>query len=655
MLSSSSSSFFLLIITLFTGATSRPVFYFCPNTTTYTPNSPYGANLKSLLSALSSHGNHENGFYTFTAGDHHDDTAAHGLFGCRGDIPTADCDICVTQACSDILQLCPKEKTAISWYDKCMLRYSDGPVSGRAAGDDDRLATRVLCGKEQNRISQRALFMEWIGKTLEEMTNSLSSGGKKFGTHKGNFTEESETTTTIYSLVQCWPDISDSDCQSCIRRGIQKLHACGDSTLGARVLLPSCTFRYETYRFYFGETASAQPPHSQGNIGHSSSKKVIFVIAVPVIIGIIILFLATFSFVRIRNVKKRNTTTKTIDVIGTSTGEFSQYDFATIRTITNDFSLENKIGEGGYGSVYKGMLPIGQEVAVKRLLRSSRQGDQEFKNEVEVVAKLQHKNLVRLLGFCSEGEEKILIYEFVPNKSLDYFLVDPEKQCLLNWSTRYKIIRGIARGLLYLHEDSRLRIIHRDLKTSNILLDANMDPKIADFGLARIFGVDQTQGTTNRVVGTYGYMSPVYAMHGEFSASSDVFSFGVILLEIITGRKNRYFCEINKTQNLVSYAWEHWRDGSPLKILDPTLEKYYAENEVIQCMHIGLLCVQEYANERLTMGEVMCMLNNYSANNWATPHEPAFYGNGSKRMPREIELEQSMTVNEVSISELYPR
>ncbi|CAN6921684.1 unnamed protein product, partial [Brassica oleracea] len=177
-----------------------------------------------------------------------------------------------------------------------------------------------------------------------------------------------------------------------------------------------------------------------------------------------------------------------------------QFDFKVIEVATDRFG--NKLGQGGFGEVFKGTLPNGTEVAVKRLSKTSAQGAQEFKNEVVVVAKLQHRNLVKLHGFCLEGEEKILVYEFVPNKSLDYFLFDPTKQGQLDWTQRYNIIGGITRGILYLHHDSRLTIIHRDLKASNILLDADMNPKIADFGMARIFGMDQTGDNTNRIVGT---------------------------------------------------------------------------------------------------------------------------------------------------------
>ncbi|KAL5578982.1 hypothetical protein UlMin_011424, partial [Ulmus minor] len=221
-----------------------------------------------------------------------------------------------------------------------------------------------------------------------------------------------------------------------------------------------------------------------------------------------------------------------------STDELPLMDLATIRAATAEFSDSNKLGQGGFGSVYKGVLPDGKEVAVKRLSRKSCQGLEEFKNELVLIAKLQHRNLVRLLGCAMEEEEKLLVYEFMLNKSLDRFVFDSEKRSVLDWRTRFNIINGIARGLLYLHEDSRLKIIHRDLKPSNVLLDQEMVAKISDFGLARIFCEEQNTANTKRVVGTYGYMAPEYAMEGLFSVKSDVFSFGVILLEIISGKRN---------------------------------------------------------------------------------------------------------------------
>ncbi|CAL9775807.1 unnamed protein product [Musa acuminata subsp. burmannicoides] len=215
--------------------------------------------------------------------------------------------------------------------------------------------------------------------------------------------------------------------------------------------------------------------------------------------------------------------------------------FENILCATNNFSDSNKLGQGGFGIVYKGNLPGGKEIAVKRLLRGSRQGLSEFKNEVILIAKLQHRNLVKLLAYCIHGEEKLLVYEYMPNKSLDFFLFDPTQKAKLDWGKRFNIIKGIARALLYLHQDSRLRIIHRDLKTSNILLDAEMNPKISDFGMARIFRGNQDEANTNRVVGTYGYMSPEYAMEGLFSVKSDVYSYGVLLLEIVSGFRTAAF------------------------------------------------------------------------------------------------------------------
>ncbi|KAK0579392.1 hypothetical protein LWI29_025703 [Acer saccharum] len=292
--------------------------------------------------------------------------------------------------------------------------------------------------------------------------------------------------------------------------------------------------------------------------------------------------------------------------------ESLQFDFSTIKAATNDFPDNNKLGQGGFGAVYKGRLSNGQDVAVKRLSTNSGQGDVEFKNEVLLVAKLQHRNLVRLLGFCLERKERLLIYEFVPNSSLDNFIFDPIKRGLLDWETRYKIIGGIARGILYLHEDSRLRIVHRDLKASNILLGVDMNPKISDFGMARLFKMDETQGDTSRVVGTFGYMAPEYLKHGQFSVKSDVFSFGVLVLEIISGRKNSCFDYEEKTVDLLTYAWMNWKEGTALNVMDPTMRVVGSTSEIMRCIHIGLLCVQENVASIPTMALVVVMLTSSS-------------------------------------------
>ncbi|XP_054782840.1 G-type lectin S-receptor-like serine/threonine-protein kinase CES101 [Prosopis cineraria] len=239
----------------------------------------------------------------------------------------------------------------------------------------------------------------------------------------------------------------------------------------------------------------------------------------------------------------------------TNNNEVEIFSFESIVVATNNFSFSNKIGEGGFGLVYKGTLTDGQEVAIKRLAKSSGQGLTEFKNEAKLMAKLQHTNLVRLIGFCIQRDERILVYEYMSNKSLDYYLFDKIKWHVLGWGKRFNIIEGIAQGLLYLHKYSRLKVVHRDLKAGNILLDEEMNPKISDFGMARIFGPKGYEESTNRVVGTYGYMAPEYAMNGVVSIKIDVFSFGVLLLEILSGKKNNSNNDLYGSLNLIGYAW----------------------------------------------------------------------------------------------------
>ncbi|KAM4097591.1 hypothetical protein ACJW30_07G012600 [Castanea mollissima] len=298
------------------------------------------------------------------------------------------------------------------------------------------------------------------------------------------------------------------------------------------------------------------------------------------------------------------------------------FSFTSVSAATDNFSDANKLGEGGFGPVYKGILLKGDLVAVKRLSRRSGQGWEELKNEAMLIAKLQHNNLVRLLGCCIERDEKILVYEYMPNKSLDFFIFDQEKRKILDWQMRIRVIEGVAQGLLYLHQYSRLRIIHRDLKASNILLDTKMNPKISDFGLARIFEGNKSQENTNRIVGTYGYMSPEYALEGLFSIKSDVFSFGVLLLEIVSGRKNTGFYQTDSF-HLLGYAWELWTSDRGSDLVDPLLDGASSVRAALKYVNIGLLCVQESAADRPTMSDVVTML---SSESMALPYpkQPAF-------------------------------
>ncbi|CAL9104087.1 unnamed protein product [Musa textilis] len=397
------------------------------------------------------------------------------------------------------------------------------------------------------------------------------------------------------------------------------------------------------------------------DLGSESSHHRIYLTVITVIIALFILILALVGCRAWRRKKRSRGTgmsgmatsvTERHNDEGTEAKDLDLplFDLGAVADATGNFSIENKLGEGGFGPVYKGKLEDEQEIAVKRLSKTSVQGVDEFKNEVVLIAKLQHRNLVRLLGCCIQGEERMLIYEYMPNGSLDSFLFDKAKGWLLNWPTRYGIIVGIARGLLYLHQDSRLRIIHRDLKASNILLDMHMNPKISDFGMARIFGGDETEVNTKRVVGTYGYMSPEYAMDGIFSVKSDVFSFGVLVLEIISGKKNRGIYDSSRTLNLLGYTWSLWREGKGLELVDEAIGDSFPKAEVLRCMKVGLLCVQERPEDRPTMSAVMLMLGSDSAL-LPQPRQPGFVAmRGPLEPDSSTSKQDSLSINNVSVT-----
>ncbi|KAL0300452.1 UNVERIFIED_CONTAM: G-type lectin S-receptor-like serine/threonine-protein kinase [Sesamum angustifolium] len=414
----------------------------------------------------------------------------------------------------------------------------------------------------------------------------------------------------------------------------------------------------------------------------SSKGKKKHILIIVVVLGTIVLLIvgiALFFMRKIRQGKMEEeqlrellkldgyTETYELENGGGKNHDLRLFTYASIQSATNNFSANSKLGEGGFGPVYKGKTPEGQDIAVKLLSRQSGQGLLEFKTELILISKLQHVNLVKLLGFCIHGDDKMIIYDYMPNKSLDFFLFTESllsqlsycqkiipKQEPLNWQQRFNIIEGIAQGLLYLHKYSRLKIIHRDLKPSNILLDKDMNPKISDFGLARIFKQNTNEANTNRRVGTYGYMAPEYAMHGIFSVKSDVYSFGVLVLEIVGGQKNNSFHQIEGPLNLVEYVWELWRNDCAIEFMDPKLKTSCIIDQLKRCIHIGLLCVENHAVDRPSIEDVISMLKNETTN-LPMPKNPAFITRNANLEEVEESTSRKFSANQVTISDIEGR
>lgn len=284
----------------------------------------------------------------------------------------------------------------------------------------------------------------------------------------------------------------------------------------------------------------------------------------------------------------------------------SWFTFEELVRATNGFSAQNFLGEGGFGSVYKGYLPDGREVAVKQLKIDGGQGEREFKAEVEIIGRIHHRHLVSLVGYCISEHRRLLVYDYVPNNNL-YFHLHGEGRPVMDWATRVKVAAGAARGIAYLHEDCHPRIIHRDIKSSNILLDSNFEARVSDFGLAKL-ALDVDTHITTRVMGTFGYMAPEYASSGKLTEKSDVYSFGVVLLELITGRKPVDASQPLGDESLVEWArplLSHALENEQFEgLADPRLEKHYVESEMFRMIEAAAACVRHSAAKRPRMGQV---------------------------------------------------
>ncbi|TYH67007.1 hypothetical protein ES332_D06G157900v1 [Gossypium tomentosum] len=578
----------------------------------FTTNSTYGKNLDHILDSLPDSVSKSGGFFTATAGQ--DSSTAYALGLCSGDLNPHDCYGLVKSAVRDLRDKCPDQKEAISWSGDpaCIIRYANRPFFGILELEPTTAGTITHdIGSNLSRFDM--IWESLTDRLVRNASNGTSS--RKYATGEALFT----VSQNIDAQMQCTPDISQEECDSCLLAAKSSFKACCHGKQGGYVQKPNCMFTFDLIPTI---TQDQKPEKNQNKsiwVPLGESLSAILGLALVSACGIFL-----WKRTDIQGDKEDSQEVQLLDlVIGSGNHENSSENVETsqefpsikldiLQAATTNFCDENKLGQGGFGPVYKGTLADGNEIAVKRLSRASSQGLLEFKNEM-LISKLQHRNL------------------------------------------RFNIIKGVAQGIMYLHEDSHIRVIHRDLKASNVLLDHEMNPKISDFGMAKFFCGDQNEANTNRVVGTYGYMAPEYAMEGLFSVKSDVFSFGVILLEIISGKKNNGFHLSEHGESLLTFAWKLWSKGEGMELIDEHLAGSSVPTEVLKCIQIGLLCVQVDPANRPTMSTVVAMLGSETIT-LPLPVEPTFYVGHFVAEPIQLSFtERIFSVNEVTISNISTR
>ncbi|QCD85742.1 interleukin-1 receptor-associated kinase 4 [Vigna unguiculata] len=551
----------------------------CQNTSQEPLSSAYQTNLDKILTWMSSDAATSKGYNHTRIGI---TTPVYGLYECRGDVIGHFCQFCVSFAAREAPKRCPNRVSAMVWYEYCILRYSNESFFGKI------LTHPTWHGFGTKNISNMAEVQRGEGFVKSLIRKATKDTNQLY--YLGGFNLSS--TQKRYGMVHCSRDLSKEGCRQCLEALLAQVHICCVQKIGWFIWSGTCMIRYDDQMFYLlnNQTSSIPASNQETDKQRGYRRSKIVIISISVMGSIVLLFLSVYHFWYRRRVRKDGFRLSSFHKIQTEeswTTDLPIIPLTTILQSTDSFSEACKLGEGGFGTVYKGILANGTQIAVKRLSKFSGQGSEEFNNEVLFIANLQHRNLVRLLACCLDQNENILVYEYLPNKSLDFHLFDDEKRKQFDWKLRLRIINGIARGILYLHEDSRVTVIHRDLKASNVLLDHDMNPKISDFGLARAFEIGQNQANTKRVMGTY---------------------FGVLVLEIIYGRKNNGLFMSENGQTLLLHAWRTWGAGKCLEVIDPMLEKSFLGSEVERCIHIGLLCVQEAAKDRPTMSHVVLML-----------------------------------------------
>ncbi|URE05929.1 hypothetical protein MUK42_21546 [Musa troglodytarum] len=565
----------------------------------------------------------------------------YALFQCRAYLSSADCLACLSVAEARIRR-CGNANGARVIYDGCILRYESSTFF-------DQTTLPGNAGVCNGSAASDAGFSEAAKALVRDLTSATPRISGFFAAAERD---------GVFAAAQCVETVNEEGCSQCLTVADANIEGCPPDTDG-RAVDAGCFMRYSSKSFFpanqtvdlsqflsSGERVRSESEsemayvkrcimgNASSSVGitwetsrvdsnrNSNKKGAIIGGVVGGICGL--LLLAIIALLWIKRSRRRQGF-RTGDLLGATELQGPlNFHYKDLKAATNNFSEKNKLGEGGFGDVYKGTLKNGKTVAVKRLaIAQTRRAKADFQSEVKLISNVHHRNLVRLLGCSSKGQDLLLVYEYMANSSLNKFIFG-DRHGFLNWKQRFNIIVGMARGLAYLHQEFHVCIIHRDIKSSNILLDDDFQPRIADFGLARLLPEDKSHLST-KFAGTLGYTAPEYAIHGQLSEKVDTYSFGVVVLEIISGRKSNDAQLEPVTQYLLEWAWKLYESGDLINLVDKSLDPTeYSLEEMKRIIKIALLCTQSTVSARPTMSEVVVLLLSEGDHNRLQPTRPTF-------------------------------
>uniref|UniRef100_A0A0D9ZH29 Protein kinase domain-containing protein n=1 Tax=Oryza glumipatula TaxID=40148 RepID=A0A0D9ZH29_9ORYZ len=580
----------------------------------YTAGSAYGESLRGVLKDVVDAAVSGGGY----AAANDASGAAHGLAICYADAPPQVCRLCLAMAAGNLSLACPRAVGGAMLYNNCLLRYAAGaPFLARPDMDQEF----SFYNPNMTSAGDAAQFGAALSRLMDRLalaaaSSSSSSRGRRFAFGQTNITGDDGS--SLYAFVQCVDDLSPDDCRRCL----QSIAASLPMTRGGRAYSLTCYTRFEVVPFYRPPTATnlvveaspASAPASPllptgSRDGKPSKLRMRLALAVSTVAATL-LVISCFIVVKIRKsgkfqlriIGKNSNPKENIEELLDNYGSLApkRYKYSQLKDMTGSFS--EKLGEGGYGMVYKGTSPDGHSVAVKFLHDLTRNGE-EFVNEVISIRRTSHVNVVTLVGFCLEGSKRALIYEYMPNGSLEKFIYAENSKTTLGWDKLYDIAVGIARGLEYLHRGCNTRIIHFDIKPHNILLDHDFVPKIADFGLAKLCNPKESYLSMAGMRGTIGFIAPeVFSRRfGVVSTKSDVYSYGMMLLEMVGGRKNLKASVDNPSEMYFpDWIYRCLADVGSLHSFDMEHE---TEEIARKMASIGLWCIQVSPSSRPTMSK----------------------------------------------------